>query len=101
MQPTRGIGFQDLDRFRNPDVWRERNRQVRMVRNTSGSSDWDSVIAADSREVFPELRQTLFGNKISTLFAAEDAMDQNVGILVGHAPTIQSFVNMCLCRMSH
>src|SRR5205814_5097384 len=59
-----------------------------MIRNASGSKYWDTVIPSDPRKIFPQPRKHFKWNEISSLFCAEDAMDENVGILVGHPANI-------------
>ena len=95
MQPPRGVGFQYLNRFGEGDICRKCNQQMRMVGGASGGED-SALVAANAREILAELRNHVVGDEVSSFFGAEDAMDQNVGIFVGHRSNIHSSrANVC------
>src|SRR5439155_3355159 len=96
MQPPRGVGFQYLNRFGEGDICRKCNQQMRMVGGASGGEDRNALVAANAREILAELRNHVVGDEVSSFFGAEDAMDQNVGIFVGHRSNIHSSrANVC------
>jgi len=59
------------------------------------------MVSTNPRKVFPKLRQHLCRNKISTLLGAENKMNEDVGILVGHLDNMYNRAPACLWRISH
>src|SRR5438309_8173121 len=61
----------------------------------------DTVIAADTGEVLPEPGKDFFGYEIAPLRGAEDAMNEDVRVVVGHGREYPHSLNARLCRLSH
>src|SRR5579863_9661866 len=59
-----------------------------MIRDPSRSEHRNAVVPSDPREIFPQPRQHFWRNEIAAFFGAEYAMDQNVGIFMGHPANI-------------
>jgi hypothetical protein len=65
---------------------------MRVVGHASGGEDRDAVISSDAGEIFGEFRAECIGNQVFELFVAEFAMDQKIGVLMGHACNIAQWL---------
>src|SRR6266702_1186714 len=101
MQPTRGVGFHHLNRLCDRYVHRQRNEQMCVVGDASRGEYRDTVIAADTGEVLPQPGKDFFGYEIAPLRGAEDAMNEDVRVFVGHGREYPHSLNARLCRLSH
>ena len=100
MQPARGVRLQDLDGLGDRHVRWQNNRQMRMVRSAASGEHGYSVVPPDPRKVLPKPGHDFLRNEISPRLGTEDAVDENVGILVSHPPTIYS-LSIRVCARCH
>lgn len=100
MHPARRVGLQHLYRLRDSHVWRQNNQQMRMIRRPSRGQHRNPVMAPDPRKIFRKLGKHFLRDTIPPLFAAEDAVHENVWISVGHGSTVQQKEDIGLGRTS-
>lgn len=83
--PTRGIGFEFLDRLGKWRAWWKIDEQVNMVGGAADGNSSDAEVFRDSIEVCPKIVLQLGGNEVFAPFGAEDAVDKVGGIGVRHS----------------
>ena len=71
-----------------------------MVLGASGGEKADAVVPRDAREIFPERRKHFGGDQVLSFFRAKYAVNEDVGIFVGHATNIHIIEPGCRCGIS-